>query len=69
MLENRNTFTTIIAIIMKKKINQSAAVYIAPAVTQVDISSEGILCGSFGNEGFEDNGPTYGGGQDNNGWN
>ena len=54
---------------MKKKINQSAAVYIAPAVTLVDISSEGILCGSFGNEGFEDNGPTYGGGQDNNGWN
>lgn len=67
MLENRNTFTTIIAIIMKKKINQSAAVYIAPAVTQVDISSEGILCGSFGNEIFVDDDTTYGEGE-NKGW-
>ena len=55
---------------MKQKINQSAAVYIAPAVTQVDISSEGILCGSFGNEGFDyDAGqPTYGDEKENNGW-
>ena len=54
---------------MKKIINQSAAVYIAPAVTLVDTSSEGILCASFGNEGFDLNGSTYGDGQDNNGWN
>ena len=54
---------------MKTKINQSAAGYIAPAVTQVEVSSEGIFCASFGNEGFDLNGPTYGDGQDNNGWN
>lgn len=54
---------------MKKKINQSAAGYIAPAIIQQEVSSEGILCASFGNEGFDSNGPTYGDGQDNNGWN
>lgn len=55
--------------IMKVKNYQGGAAYSAPALTLVEVSSEGILCASFGNEGFESNGPTYGEGQDNNGWN
>ena len=55
---------------MKKQ----AEVYTAPMCTVIRISSEGILCGSFGSEGFKgmgENGtaPTYGDGLENNGWN
>ena len=54
---------------MKMKNSQGGAAYSAPVSTFVEVSSEGILCASFGNEGFDLNGSTYGDGQDNNGWN
>ena len=54
---------------MKTKNYQGEAAYSAPAAALLEVSSEGILCASFGNEGFDLNGPTYGDGQDNNGWN
>lgn len=52
----------------------SADMYTAPMCTIMRISSEGILCGSFGSEGFkgmgeDDSAPTYGAGLENNGWN
>lgn len=47
--------------------------YTAPMCTEMGISSEGILCESFSNEGFKgmgegDTAPSYGTGQENNGW-
>ena len=69
MPENRNNYNNQIIAIMKKKNYQGEAAYSAPAAALLEVSSEGILCASFGNEGFDSNGPTYGEGQDNNGWN
>ena len=53
---------------MKMKNSQGGAAYSAPVSTFVEVSSEGILCASFGNEGFDSNVPTYGEDLDNNGW-
>ena len=47
--------------------------YESPACTPVEVSLEGILCASFGNESFKgmgenDTAPSYGSGEENNGW-
>lgn len=46
----------------------SAAEYRTPVCTITEISQEGILCASFGNETFTTDGTTYGSGSENNGW-
>ena len=52
---------------------QTGVDYHAPQTTSVDLQTEGLLCASFGNEGFMGMGqdgkaPVYGEGVENNGW-
>ena len=55
---------------MKSDKNSS---YTAPRCNTAEIILEGVLCSSFGNEGFGGMGeggsaPSYGNGEENNGW-
>lgn len=52
---------------MKTQSN-SATEYRTPACTIAEISQEGILCSSFGNETFSTDDTVYGSGSENNGW-
>ena len=58
---------------MNRKTLLGGAGYESPVCTQLEVSVEGILCESFGNESFtigDDGGRTYGSeiGDENNGW-
>ena len=59
---------------MNRKTLLGGAGYESPVCTQLEVSVEGILCESFGNESFgvgDDGAKTYGSGIDgieNNGW-
>ena len=58
---------------MNRKTFLKESEYHSPLCTPVDLSLEGVLCGSFGNEGFNGMGedgsaPSYGSGVENNGW-
>ena len=52
---------------MKTKNYQGGAAYSAPALTLVEVSSEGILCESYENESYDDI-YNYGEGKTNKGW-
>lgn len=41
--------------------------YLSPVCTCMEISAEGVLCASFGNEDYEDN-MNYDDGTDGKGW-
>ena len=58
---------------MNRKSFLTESDYCSPLCTPIDFSLEGVLCGSFGNEGFngiweDDSAPSYGDGLDDNGW-
>ena len=42
--------------------------YETPVSIPVEVSSEGVLCQSLGNENFNIDGPAYGDGSETNGW-
>ena len=58
---------------MNRKLIKKGAEYKSPVCTLTDLPIEGVLCGSFGNEGFNGMGedgsaPSYGNGVEDNGW-
>ena len=52
---------------MEQKNQNGGIEYETPLCTPMQVSSEGILCESFGNESYEDV-LNYGDGKDNKGW-
>ena len=58
---------------MKQENIKMTGGYIAPAVTALEYSFEGVLCASYGNESFkgmgeDDKAPSYGTGIEDFGW-